>query len=245
MTNVFRRLANCGAPHHAAACAVFSAAILSASLLTPSAQAQDVEPSPQTPLDRQIARLDLAISGAGQFSTSINGTNYLDQNVNLKPSNTVGALVTVRYIKSPLIGAEFNFSYARYTDNFTVTSGPNTPKGSAPFALGVQTNADEYTVGYVAHTRGMHFGVTPFASIGAGTIAFKPTAGGGQGYLEQARAAYYYSVGADTPLYANHFGLRASFRQEIYLAPDYETNYYTVLKRSITSEPTFGFFIKF
>ena len=246
MTNAIRRLGTYyGAPIHAAACGTFFAAALAVSMLSARAEAQDVTPDAQTPLDRQLARVDLAISGAGLFSTSTNGTNYLAQNVNLVPSNTVGALVTLRYVKSPLVGFEFNFSYARYTENFTLTNSASTPAMEQGFALGVQTNANEYTLGYVAHTRAQHFGVIPFASIGAGSIAFKPTAGGGQGYLEQARAAYYYSVGADTPLYAKYFGLRASFRQVIYLAPDYETNYFTDLKRSISSEPTFGFFIKF
>jgi hypothetical protein len=245
MTNVSRRLRTHGALRRAAACATFSAALLAAALSPAHARAQDVEANAETPLQRQLDHVDLAIGGTGQFSTSTNGVNNRPQNVNLKPSNTFGALVTIGYTKSPLVGLQFNYGYARYTDNFTLTNTASTPNGIAPFSLGVQTRANEYTLGWVFHTHAQHFGVLPFAAVGAGTVAFTPTRGGGQGYLEQARAAYYYSVGADTPLYAKYFGFRAQFRQLFYLAPDYETNYYTDLKRSLASEPTIGFFIKF
>ena len=241
MTNVFRRLGNSGAVLHATACAAFFATAFLAS----SARAQDTVAEAKGPLQRQLDKVDLGISGAGEFSTSTNGANYLAQNVNFRPSNTVGALVTIRYIKSPRVGLELNVGYARYTENVTITNTNASPTGATPLAIGIQTNAMEYTLGYVVHTREQHYGVIPFAAIGAGTTAFRPTRGGGLGYLEQARATYYYTVGADTPLYYEHFGLRVQFHQAIYLAPDYETNYLTDLKRSIASEPTFGFFIKF
>jgi hypothetical protein len=245
MTNVSRRLRLHGAFRRAAACATFAAALVAAAFSPARALAQDVEPNPETPLQRQLDHVDLALSGIGQFSTATNGVNYRPQNVNLTPSNTFGGLATLSYTKSPLVGLQFNYSYARYTDNFTLTNTAATPNGDQPFTLGVQTRANEYTLGWVFHTHDQHFGVIPFAAVGAGTVGFTPTRGGGQGYLEQARMTYYYSVGADTPLFNKYFGFRAQFRQLFYLAPDYETNYYTDLKRSIASEPTIGFFIKF
>ena len=48
-----------------------------------------------------------------------------------------------------------------------------TPFGSQPNG-GVQQNASEYTLGYVVHTRKQYFGLTPFASGGAGTTVFRP-----------------------------------------------------------------------
>ncbi len=239
MTNATRRLGIHGALTTAVACATF----LTASAST--ARAQDVPEVQKTALDRQLDRVDIGVMGVGQFSTNSNGTNYLAQSLNTVPSNTVGALVTVRYVKSPLIGFEFNYGYARYTENFTLVNSAASPAGATDLTLPIQTNANEYTLGYVAHTRGLHYGLQPYASVGLGTIAFKPTNGGGQGFLEQARAAYYYSVGVETPLYHKYFGLRAAFRQSIYLNPDYETNYIRDLKRTINSEPGAGFFIRF
>jgi hypothetical protein len=214
-------------------------------LATISAAASAQAPAaPPTAFDRQLERIDLGVSGKGEFTKTTTGTNYLAQTVSLLPSNTLGALVTLRYTKSPLVGLEFNYGYARYTENFTISNLSNTTPGAAPLALGVQTNVSEYTFGYVVHARHDYFGVRPFASIGAGSMAFRPTTGGGQGLLPQARAAYYYSVGAEAPI-SKHFGLRGTFRQSLFNAPDFESNYFANKQRTISTEPAFGFFIRF
>ena len=210
-----------------------------------SAAFAQAPPAPPTPLELFLAHVDLGVQGKGEFTTQVNGNNYLNQAVTLKPSNTLGALVTLRYTHSPYIGLEYNYGYARYTDNYTVTNGSTTPAGVVSFNLGVQSTATEYTFGYLVHARHTYGGVTPFASIGAGTTAFRPTSGGGQGNTPQARATYYYSVGGDYPIYGEHFGLRATFRQAIMNAPDYQQNYWRIYKHSIATEPAVGFYIRF
>ncbi len=186
-------------------------------------------------LDKQLARVDFAVLGQGLFNTTTNGTNYLNQAVSDVPGNTLGALVTLRYTVKPYFGLEGNFSYARFTQNFSNSSG---------LAVGgIQANTDEYTLGYVVHP-GEFFGVRPFVSVGAGSIAYKPTPGGGQGYQTQARAAYYYNVGADDML-TEHFGVRAQFRQSLSLAPDFGQNYLTIKQRTISTEPAVGVFLRF
>jgi hypothetical protein len=212
---------------------------LLATLAAPTVKAQDSQESQHPGLDKQLSRIDLAVSGVGNFNKDSNGTAIVQTvptTVNLSPGNTVGALVTLRYTKSPFIGAEFNYSYARYTDTFT-------PFGIQPFA-GVQQNAGEYTFGYVAHVRPF-FGVVPFASAGLGTIVFRPTPGGGEGLTNQARAAYYYSVGVEQTVLSPHFGIRAQLRQVFFKAPDFETNYLTIQQRTSTFEPGVGFFLRF
>src|ERR1700760_3058735 len=99
-------------------------------------------------LDRQLSRIDLSVVGSGVFNRDSNGfavINTVRTPVNLSPGNTAGALVTLRYIAAPLVGFEFNYGYARYTQTFT-------PFGAQPLG-GVQQNASEYTLGYVAHTK--------------------------------------------------------------------------------------------
>lgn len=187
----------------------------------------------ETALGRQLSRLDLGVSGIGQFSKNTTGTNYLNQTLTQSPSNTLGALVTVRYTKSPLVGFEGNYSYARYTENY-----------SQYIIGGAQTNASEYSLGYVAHTP-LLFGVQPFVGVGAGSIAFRPTPNGGQGLKAQARAAYYYDAGVENPIFSSHFGIRAQFRQVFFLAPDFGQNYLTTKQRSFTLEPGIGIFLKF
>lgn len=200
---------------------------IAAMLVGATAHAQ----APISTLDRQLSRIDFAVSGVGQFSGTVTGTNYLNRPVSLRQSNTLGALATLRYIKSPFVGIEANYGYARYTENFSNIGG-------------VQTKASEYTVGYVAHTPTL-FGVQPFASAGAGVLAFSPTPGGGQGLNTQARAAYYYSIGAENQIFASHFGVRAQFRQVFFLAPDFGQNYLTIKQRSSTLEPGVGVFVRF
>jgi hypothetical protein len=197
--------------------------------------------SQTTALARQLDRVDVAVSGIGAITKGVSGNNYIAQAVTLNASTTVGALVTVRYTKSPLLGAEFNYSYTRFTENFS-GSPFSQPSGiSTPF--GVQTNASEYSLGYVAHLPSL-LGVQPFASVGAGATAFKPTPLGGQGLPEQARATYYYSIGAEDQL-TRFFGVRAQLRQTFYKAPDFGQNYLTINQQTFTIEPGIGFYIKF
>jgi hypothetical protein len=209
---------------------------LVATLAAPNIKAQE---SQQTPLARVLDRIDLGVSGVGQFNMDSNGTaivNAVPTTVHLSPGNTLGALVNIRYIKSPLIGFEVNYGYARYTDTFT-------PFGAQPFA-GVQQNASEYSAGYVAHFKPV-FGLHPFASAGLGTIAFRPTPRGGEGLIKQARAAYYYDVGVEQTLFSPHFGVRVQVRQVFFKAPDFETNYLTIQQHTSTFEPGIGFYLHF
>ncbi|NYF81332.1 hypothetical protein [Granulicella arctica] len=201
----------------------------------PSAHAQ------VTMLDRQLSHIDIGVSGVGEFTNTVTGTNYLDVPVTQKPSNTLGALVTVRYTKAPYLGFEFNYGYARYTQNFTtVIQGITT----SPYIVGgAQTNATEYTLGYVAHTPSL-FGIKTFVSAGLGSTAFRATPGGGQGLPTQARATYYYDGGFEDSI-TSHFGIRAQFRQAFFLAPDFGQNYLTIKQRQITTEPGVGFYIHF
>lgn len=200
---------------------------LSSSLLVSTAHAQ------VTATQRQLQRLDLAVSGMGIFTKSVQGTNYQGVSVTQDTSNTLGALVTLRYTKSPLLGVEANYSYARFTEKY-----------SGYIVGGAQTNASEYTVGYVAHGPTL-LGLQTFASGGVGTIAFRPTPFGGQGLPARARLAFYYSVGLEQPVFSSHFGVRAQFRQIFYKAPDFDQNYLTINQRTFTSEPAIGFYLHY
>lgn len=199
-------------------------------LAAPALRAQVVL---ETPLHRHLSRIDLGVSGVGHFTGNVSGTNYFNRPLIQKTSTTLGALITLRYIKSPLIGFEGNYGYVRYTENY-----------SAIIIGGAQTKATEYTLGYVAHAPTI-LGVQPFGAVGLGSIAFRPTPGGGQGLPTQARAAYYYSLGAEDSIFSKHFGIRAQFRQVFFKAPDFGQNYLTINKRTSTYEPGIGFYLKF
>ncbi|HEY1741559.1 MAG TPA: hypothetical protein VGG18_00230 [Granulicella sp.] len=214
-----------------------TSAVLASTFGAASAQQE----APTTLLGRQLSRMDFGISGAGMFNKNVSGPilrqtapnagTTLEQN----PSNTIGGVFTIRYIVKPLVGFEFNYGYARYTEDYSYPSSP----------FGVQTRASEYTVGYLVTPDHKFFGFQPFVSAGAGSIAFKPTTHGGESLPEQARMAYYYSGGLQQECFSSHFGLRASFRQLFFLAPDFGQNYLTILKHTNTIEPTVGFYLRY
>jgi opacity protein-like surface antigen len=212
------------------AASVFFCLVTSVSGIAAHAQAL-----PETPLQRQLDRIDLGVAAIGQITKDVSGKNYLNESITQRASTTVGVLVTLRYTKSPFMGFEGNFSQARYTENF-----------SGHVIGGAQTKASEYSLGYVAHLPNpLGFGVRPFGSAGVGTIAFRPTSGGGQGLPSQYRMGYYYNVGLDDDILSKHFGLRLSLRQVFYKAPDFGQNYLTIQQHTNTLEPSIGFYLKF
>jgi len=225
MSNVFRRLS----VWCVVLCGVASLSV---------AVANGQETPPLTGFQKVMDRIDLAASVDGLITTTVSGTEKRDLLPESdRPSSTAGALITLRYTKAPLLGFEFNYSYSRYTQNYSSTSP------ALSYLPGVQNNVAEETLGYVAHLHPL-FGVKPFLGAGGGTMRFKPTPNGGEGLSEQYRAVYYYDAGAEKTLLPN-FGVRVAFRQLIYLAPDFGQNYLTITRRAVTTEPTFGFFLRF
>ena len=221
-------------------------ALLLCLLSLPASQAIGQEAVPLTPFQKQMNRVDLAISSAGIISSPVSGIEKRDistthNSLLISPSSTVGELITLRYIAKPLLGYEFNFGNSRYTQNYVFTP-PLVPN----LLQGAQAGVHELTLGYVAHPRKI-YGVQPYLGAGGGTIRFKPTPNGGEGLPFQYRAAYYYDFGVEQNFTgtANHLGVRAGFRQLIYLAPDFQQNYLTITRRTVTSEPTFGLFLRF
>ena len=197
----------------------------------------------QTKLQQQLSHVDLGVQGVGEFSSSATGpvtipaTNQGDT-VTLSPSNTVGALVTVRYTPRPYLGAEFNGGYSRYTENLSSSGQPVQP-GS------IQTQVDEFSFGYLITPPYTVFGVRPYASAGVGGLRFAPTKGGGEGAPSEGRLALYYHLGVQKDIVPDTFGIRVGFRELFYTAPDFYQNYITINKRATTSEPVIGFYLRF
>lgn len=223
---------------------VLLGAVLFAGGAVSSAAAQaDPGAAPQTRFDRVLSHFDFAASGVGEFDTTASGPvqNRLSSspgNLSVQPTHTVGAMGTVRFQKSPWIGGEFNYRWAKYSYNFSFTNSsvPN---------FSTQNTANEFTLGYIAHPGHDLVGFKPFVGAGAGTVEFKPSRSSGSGLPVQARAAYYYTVGGDKPLVGDRFGLRLGFRQVFYLAPDFGQNYLYIKKQAISSQPTVGFYVHF
>ncbi|QEE29845.1 hypothetical protein FTW19_18790 [Terriglobus albidus] len=203
-----------------------------ASVVSTSAHAQT---STTKRLAKHLDRMDFALQGAYVSHSSVNGTNYLNQKVDQSASTTFGALVQLRYTKSPLVGFEFNWNYSRSTQTYVRSNNPT---------LTVQTTPNEFTLGYVYHGPEIA-GIKTFASAGAGATEFKPTRFGGVGLQPQARATYYYAFGGEMPVFTPNIGVRVQFRQAFHKAPDFGQNYLTLQKQNSTIEPAFGFYVHF
>jgi hypothetical protein len=204
------------------------------------------EATPPTAFQKQLDRIDFAVVASGELSTTVSGIEQRDAStthtqLTIRPSSTVGELGTIRYTAHPYLGFEFNFGNLRYTQDYTFVPPPS----QSLLTGGAQAGVRELTLGYVAHLKYRPFGITPYLGAGGGTIRFKPTPYGGQGLPFQYRAAYYYQLGLEDNFPGSHFGMRVGFRQLIYLAPDFLQNYLTITRRTRTSEPTIGFFVRF
>ena len=221
-------------------------ALLLCLLSLTASQAIGQEAVPLTPFQKAMEHFDLGVSVTGVVSSDVSGIEQRDasithNNLAISPSSTVSELITLRYTRKPYLGFEYNFANARFTQNYTFT-----PAIKSNQLEGAQTSVHEITFGYVAHPRKI-YGVQPYLGAGGGTIHFTPTSGGGEGLPFQYRAVYYYNFGVEQNFTgsADHFGVRLGFRQLIYLAPDFGQGYLTITRRTRTSEPTFGFFLRF
>jgi hypothetical protein len=236
--------------------------LLAAFLLTTLAAGASAQTTaaPPTMFQRQLDKLDLSIAGVGVYNSTVTGpvlpknaSNYcLDQatqtncgtnDITQFGSNTLGALVSIHYPAKPYFGLEFNYSFARYTENY---KGPAVtgflPSGSTNFQI--QTKVNEYTFGYLIEPPYTIFGLQPFFSAGGGPMAFTPTPRGGQEEPEKARLVYYYSLGFQKDV-SPHLGVRAGFRELFFKDPDFGQNYLTILKQATTYEPMVGFYIRY
>jgi hypothetical protein len=215
-------------------------------LLPQVVRAQDAPQVSRT--SKFLSHFDLGISGSAFFTKDVTGT--VTRNAPGVPytftqsaSSAAGAVVSLRGQKSAYKGLEFNYGYGRMTQSYTCCNqSPTTGQYVGPYQT--QTTANEITFGYLARPPHKLLGMQPYVSGGAGVLAFSPTRSGGQSLSKQARAVYYYSAGLES-MFSESFGVRAGFRQLFYVAPDFDQNYLRIVKRTFTSEPTVGVFVRF
>jgi hypothetical protein len=170
-----------------------------------------------------------AVSVFGQSTGTTNGNGVRD-----KPTESMGALATVRQSFHPWLGYEVNYSYTRFTERFS----------TIPF--GVQNNVHEVSVAYLVQGPTLPIlGLQPFATVGAGALIFLPTTVGGQKYTQQTRVPLLYEVGVNHPVITSHLGLRFQYRGLLYKTPDFNAASLTTNTRRQTSELSLGAYLRF
>jgi opacity protein-like surface antigen len=173
--------------------------------------------------------LEGAVSILGQFSQSSNGNGVQDN-----PTDSLGALATVRQSFHPWLGYEVNYSYTRFSERYS----------TIPFA--VQSNLHEVSGAYLLQGPTIPLlGLQPFGAVGVGALIFLPTTVGGQKYNQQARVPILYEVGVNYPILTSHLGLRLQYRGLSYKTPDFNSAPITTNSRRQTSEPSVGAYLRF
>ncbi len=225
--------------------------LLAALLFASAAAAASAQTTPPpNAIKRQLDKIDVSFQGAGIFNQSASGTvvsglSAPDQgeSMSVLPSDTFGLVMSINYPMKPYFGVQFNYGYGRYNDHFHGPAVYNfLPAGSNDFP--VQSDVNEYTLGYLVEVPYTIDGIQPIFSAGFGPMAFKPTALGGEEMQEKARMTYFYSIGLRKAV-NHHFGLMVGFRKLFFLAPDYGQNYLTILQHTTTLEPTAGFYFRY
>ena len=178
---------------------------------------------------QSLKNLDGAVSVFGQSTGTINANDIRDH-----PTESMGALATVRQSFHPWLGYEVNYSYTRFTERFS----------TIPF--GVQNNVHEVSVAYLLQGPTIPiFGLQPFGAVGTGALIFLPTTVGGQKYSQQNRVPLLYEVGVNHPIFTSHLGLRFQYRGLLYKTPDFNAALLTTNARRQTSELSLGAYFKF
>ena len=164
--------------------------------LPPPDQPLRPKPASQNPaLDKQLSRIDLGVVGLGIFNQNSNGTAIINRKrphtVNLNPSNTAGALVTLRYISLTLRRLRSS------TTATPATPRPSPPSAHSPSAASSRTPTSTpwdtspilpkavLRIDPLCLWRGWHDRLPAHPRRRPGLPA-------------QARATYYYSVGVET-----------------------------------------------
>jgi hypothetical protein len=222
--------------------------------VTQAASAQTTPPP--TTLQRQLRKFEFSFQGAGIYNSNVTGNvisgfGATDQGLSLTehPSNTFGMVMSIDFPATPYFGVQFNYGYSRYDENF---EGPAVANFDATQNIGatpttdypVQTDVEEYTLGYLVEIPYTIDGLQPIFSAGFGPMAFKPTPLGGEEQQEKARMTYYYSMSFQKD-FSHKFGVDFGFRQLFFLAPDFGQNYFLILKHTTTYEPTAGFYFRY
>jgi hypothetical protein len=178
---------------------------------------------------QSLKNIEAAVSVFGQFSGTSNGNGVQDT-----PTDSMGALATVRQSFHPWLGYEVNYSYTRFTERYST------------YPFGVQNNLHEVSVAYLVQGPTLPIlGLQPFGAVGTGALIFLPTTTGGQKYSQQTRVPLLYEFGVNCPIITSHLGLRLQYRGLLYKTPDFNSALITTGARRQTSEPSVGAYVRF
>ena len=197
---------------------------------------------------------DVALSGYGWLNTTSNLSSGLAQ----IPANSVGGLLEVRHISSPLIGYELSYGYNRSNQEY---SNPISCAGAScpltPYAARVSASANQILGNWVLTFKVKR--VHAFALAGAGVLFYQPSMGIVYSYSLQDNPAFQsasaptssasspafdFGVGADWAVWRK-LGVRLQYRGLYHKDPALTSSFSSTNAYAQSYEPMVGVFYRF
>ena len=155
-------------------------------------------------------QFDLGVGGLWTFANSSSGLGTKQNQ-----SNSYGAIAQLRYIVSPLVGAEFAFSYNNADQAYTPAPGNCALACNNP-PTAISAKAIQPSFSYLVSKK---FGsIQPFVSAGLGILVVIPGATP-YGNNTSIRGSYIAGGGVDWNA-TSHLGVRLQVRDSFYKAPN-------------------------
>ena len=197
---------------------------------------QNVSPAPANarPATANYSETDVGVSFYQALTSPSTAMGYQQT-----PVNSLGGMVEVRHLVSPLIGFEVTYSFNQADESFAPTSC--TPTSCYP---GKQSLTSKASIVGLVWVFSKQFGrLRPFAVGGLGFFIDYP---GVTLYANNdvVRPTYIYGGGVDLAL-TSRIGVRAQFRGNIYTAPDLSNLYPALGTFTHTYQPMGGIFYRF
>jgi len=174
----------------------------------------------------QESRQDVSISGLDLMGPTVYGNG-----IQLRPSNTGGALLSYRYLLTPHSALEGNYSWLQNTNYFY------DPSYSSK-TIGVHTRQQEATVAYVYGLTFKNF--NPFVEAGVGGVFFTPILEGTETLSASSNTRIAGMVGGGLAYEISpSFDIRVQYHGLVYKAPQFITNFNTN-RYELSSLPAVG-----
>lgn len=196
----------------------------------------------QTGKQTQAEIGDIGVSFFGALNGTVTSNNTLQQN----PGDSLGGMLELRIIHSPLLGFEGTYSFTRPSDSALICPigtpvGPQGAQQPCPILTPFSTNTQEFAGDWIFSRRLGHF--MPFALAGLGGV-FTGNPQNSAYTQSSANLAYVYGVGADWRVLPR-VGLRFQYRGNLYKLPNISREFPSTNAFMHSAEPMIGAYYHF
>jgi opacity protein-like surface antigen len=175
----------------------------------------------------QESRQDVSVSGTGIFSPTIHGA----ANVKQSATDSLGVLLSYRYMVTPRSALEVNYSFTQNSQKYSTSF--------EPYAR-IHSRMQEITGAYVYSLNFKKF--SPFAQVGIGVLVFTPVLDNGTNLLDTKSSkgvAGLFGGGVAYEL-SPSFDIRVEYRGYLTKTPSFGESNFQTNRYEIISAPAVG-----